>query len=550
MVLLVLPACVAQEGSGPLLSVTSRLVQVSVVARDKSGQPVRDLTRDDFTIFDNGHPQKVAVFSLDVADPAAVAKSLAAASSKSAPLVVENRVAVPEEERMGITVIVLDALNLGSTDNFVYARRQLLEFLKTLQVGDPVAIYSINGPQVLLIHDFTDDAESLIETAKTLSSPKTQGEAGSSPLSFSGDPSADGIGGDPHFAQVAAMLTRASQADAAAHLHLTTEWTLSALEAIARHLTGIPGRKNMIWISSGYPMNIGLNPESFAAASQPGVNQELFDYSDRTNRIARLLAEAEVVVYPVDPAGVTTDHMYRASNNGRPPRGRMVTAGEKAAPGIATIRAIAKQTGGEAFVNNAIAANIRKAVDDGRVTYTLGFYPQQGAWDGKFHSLKVGVDRAGVEVRTRSGYFAKSVAELAPEREQALKLAVASPLEGAAIGVKVNVPSNPLDWSAQDVVVNINAHDLRFQPKDGRMQAAVDVVFAQQAADGRIMKGEQKSLSFNLTPESYDEALKTGLTLPEKLDVNRDAARVHIVVRDTATGALGSVSIPIRPSKM
>jgi VWFA-related protein len=537
----------AQQDAGPVLRVTSRLVQISVVAQDKHGNPVRDLTRDDFTITDNNHPQKISVFSLDVAEPSALpTQSTTASAPADAPLVVSNRTLLPEQKRMGVTVIVLDALNLGSTDDFVYGRKQLLEFLKTLQVGDPVALYSINGPQVLLIHDFTDDTASLIEVARTLSSPKTEGEAGASPTAFAGDPSSAGIGSDPHFAQVAGMLMRASQADAASQARVKTEWTLTALEAIARHLTGIPGRKNMIWISSGYPMNIGLSPEAFAAASQAGVNQELFSYSDRTDRIARLFAEAEVVVYPVDPGGVRTDRMYRASNNGRPSGGRFITAGEKAAPQIATIRAIAKQTGGIAYVNNAIARNIREAVDDGRITYTIGFYPTQDQWDGKFHSLKVTVNRPGIEVRTRSGYFAKAIAELPREREQALHLAVSSPLEGEAIGVKVKVPTNPLGWASQDVAVLIDPRDLRFESKDGRMQSGVDVVFAQQAADGHIVKGEQKSIAYDLTPEKYQDGLKNGLALPEKLWVERDASRVHVVVRDTATGAVGSVSVPIR----
>jgi VWFA-related protein len=539
--------CIAQQGTDPVLRVTSRLVQISVVAQDKHGNPVRDLTRDDFTVIDNNHPQKISVFSLDIAEPTtAPAQSLTTSAPNDAPLVVSNRTLQPEQKRMGVTVIVLDALNLGSTDDFVYGRKQLLEFLKTLQVGDPVALYSINGPQVLLIHDFTDDTASLIEVARTLSSPKTEGEAGASPTAFAGDPSSVGIGSDPHFAQVASMLMRASQADAASQARIKTEWTFTALEAIARHLTGIPGRKNMIWISSGYPMNIGLNPEAFAAAAQAGVNQELFSYSDRTDRIARLLAEAEVVVYPVDPGGVRTDHGYRASNNGRPSSGRFITAGEKAAPQLATIRAIAKQTGGIAYVNNAIARNIREAVEDGRVTYTIGFYPSQEEWDGKFHSLKVSVNRPGVEVRTRSGYFAKSIAELPREREQALHLAVASPLEGEAIGVKVKVPSNPLGWAAQEVAVLIDPRDLYFGSRDGRMESGVDVVFAQQAPDGHIVKGEQKSISYDLTPEKYQEGVRNGLALPEKLWVERDASRVHVVVRDTATGAVGSVSIPIR----
>lgn len=81
------------------------------------------------------------------------------------------------------------------------------------------------------------------------------------------------------------------------------------------------------------------------------------------------------------------------------------------------MRLIAKQTGGLAFFNNDIAGNIRRAVEDGRVAYTLGFYPSEAAWDGKYHALEVTVQRLGVQVRTGAGYFAESISGSAPERE-------------------------------------------------------------------------------------------------------------------------------------
>lgn len=538
----VLIGSLGAQNNETVLRVTSRLVQVSVIVQDKKGEPVRDLTRDDFSITDNNRQQKIAVFSLDVAEGTPAAP--AAANAPAPALVVSNRVARPEEKRMGVTVVVFDALNIHGLDDFVYGRKQLVQFLKTLEPGDPVALYFINGPTVRVAHDFTDDTSALIEAANKLSDWERLKDAGSGPSLEEASSVGDAGGG--YFATIAAFMQQASEADEAARLRMTAEWTLTALEAIARHLTGIPGRKNLIWISNGYPMNIGLSPEAFKAAAQAGVNQELFDYSERTNRIARILAEAEVVVYPVDPAGVRTDHMYRASNAGRPSSGRFITAGERAAPTIATIRAIAKQTGGLAFFNNEIAGNMRRAVDDGRVTYTLGFYPPEESWDGKYHAIKVLVDRKGVEVRTRDGYFAKPLAELAPEREESLRQAVASPLEGAAIGVKVKVPSNPLGWAEQDLVVTIDPRDIRFETRDGRMRADVDVVFAQQSHDGGILKGEKKTLALSLSPESYQEGLKSGLTLQEHIAVDSTASRLRVVVRDASTGAEGSVSIPVR----
>jgi hypothetical protein len=228
----------------------------------------------------------------------------------------------------------------------------------------------------------------------------------------------------------------------------------------------------------------------------------------------------------------------------------MVTAGEIAEPRFASMRLLAKQTGGLAFYNaNDLSGSIQRAIDDARITYTLGFYPPEAAWDGKYHELKVQVKRPGITVRAREGYSASApVASSEPDRQQALQLAVASPLEGAAIGVRVNVESNPLDWWGQDIVVVIDPHDIRFQARAGRMRSEVDVVFAQLASDGRRLDGEKKTLQYALFPESYENALAQGLFLTESLTIDPRASRVRIVVRDASTGAAGSVSIPVRPA--
>ena len=226
----------------------------------------------------------------------------------------------------------------------------------------------------------------------------------------------------------------------------------------------------------------------------------------------------------------------------------MRTEGEKAAPSHRTMLTIAKQTGGMAYFNNDIAGNIRKAADDGKMSYTLGFYPADEAWDGKYHSLKVTVDRPGVEIRTRAGYFAKAITELATERSDALRLAVASPLEGEAIGVNVKVPSNPLTASDAEVVVNIDPRDIHFESKDGKLHGEVDVVFAQKSKDGRLVKGEQKTIQYDLSNDSYQGSLKSGLNLPTQLTIDSSAFLVRIVVRDTFSGSVGSVSVPVRHS--
>jgi VWFA-related protein len=547
-----LAGVMAQEPDVTVFRATSRLVQVNVIVNDKNGSPVHELTRGDFILTDNGRPQDISVFTAEAAEPG---KSKISPSTGADPLTVNNRTVPVAGKSMPVTVILFDALNILTLDDLLYGKREAVKFLRTLQPGDPVALYSLNGPTVRVIHDFTDDANSLIQVAQRLSGVRLLKDVGVGPAV--GPASNPGSRDSGRFQQLGEWFQEASRADEAARLRTRTEWTLTALEDIAHHLTGFPGRKNLIWISGAFPITIGLGIGSFQADRKAGVNQELYTFSDREKRIGRLFTEAQVAVYPMDPASLVTDQIYSAAMphgerqiQAWTATGHMVTAGEIAEPRFASMRLLAKQTGGLAFYNaNDLAGSIRRAVDDARVTYTLGFYPPATAWDGKYHDLKVLVKRAGFVLRAREGYFASaSGVESEPDREQALRLAVASPLEGEAIGVKVHVQSNPLDWWGQEVVVVIDPHDIRFEERDGRMRSEVDLLFVQQAPDGHRIDGEKQTLQYALLTDSYETALGQGLFFEEQITIEPQASRLRIVVRDASTGAVGSVSVPVRPA--
>ena len=529
---------IAQRPEETVLKVTSRLVQVSVVAHDRNGKIVRDLTRDDFTLTDNGQPQPISVFSVQMAEPA---ESAPDPPDTANPLVISNRTLRNTAEPIAVTVILFDALNISRLDDFLYAKREVVKFLSTLRPADPVALYSINGPKMRVIHDFTDDSASLVQTAQRLSH---------SPHFSTG---AD----DDRTAQLGAWLKEKSREDEAARLRMTTEWTLAALADVAHHLVGIPGRKSLLWISESFPITIGLDTDSFTQDRSRRAYQQLDAFSARERNIGRLLTDAQVAVYPISPSGLVMDPINGADIAPREAHatleswtqsGYMVTAAEEAEPRIAAMIALANETGGLAFHNaNGVSASMRRAVEDAGVSYILGFYLPEETWDGEYHEIGIQVKVSGVQVRGRKGYFASlEENEFAPDRAGALRLAAASLLEGAAIGLKVNVESNPLAWYGQDIVLAMNARDIRFEQVDGRMRAVVDVALVQQAGDGRTLGGVKDTLLYALLAGSYDRALSDGLFFDEKLTVMPGASRVRVLVRDVSSGAVGSVSIRVR----
>src|SRR5213075_950040 len=144
--------------------------------------------------------------------------------------------------------------------------------------------------------------------------------------------------------------------------------TVRALLSIARNIAGYPGRKNLLWISSSFP--IALMPESgnFVASR---------DYQNETREVANALAEAKVAVYPIDPAGLGSLSYFSADTR---PRGDMFSSlSRESQMGLdkrATMETLADQTGGRVCVgDNDLGDCVRKAINDSSAFYELAYYP-------------------------------------------------------------------------------------------------------------------------------------------------------------------------------
>src|SRR4029079_14861206 len=150
---------------------------------------------------------------------------------------------------------------------------------------------------------------------------------------------------------------------------------------------------------------------------------------------------------------------------------------------------LADERGGRAFYfNNDRAGSIRTAISDAEVSYTLGFYPSENAFDGKFHNLEVKVARPDIEVRHRTGYFA--VKDQAPddkERRSIIAELMTSPLDASQIGLQASVQADKTDAKASRLLLRIDAADLHFDRRNDRWGGIVDVAM-------RVESSKEKSV--------------------------------------------------------
>lgn len=497
--------------------VTTRLVEVSVVAETKDGEPVADLKREEFRLFDQGREEQITAFTMPIAARPAPARPLP-------PNTFSNRL-----DRLGApaaaTVILFDGLNTRLTDQ-AYARQQVLKFLRQLRPGERVALYVLGrGPRIL--QDFTSDVAAVREALE-----KFQGEPSPSLDAPLYDPA---MSAGEHFGawlgELALNLVEHFEEDRAFR-------TARSLIAIAHHLERLPGRKNLLWVSGSFPISIEL--EQLPRPSRSGRRPR--SISPEIERAARALNNANLAVYPIDARGLMAPQEYRAD---------LATGGEHV-PGrdqamFATMRLLARRTGGRAFYNNNdLYAALRRATEDAGRAYVLAYSPSHQEWNGRFREIKVEVSRPGVQLHYRGGYFAQPEEPTEPwYREQVLDSAVWSPLDATRIGLTVRALATAP--GKLDLELDIDAPDLVFQRATGELwESKLDLWLVQLDARDNQVSTYARTNNLRLNEATYQRVLAAGgLRLVEHLDLKEGAKLVRVLVRDLASGALGSLTIPL-----
>jgi VWFA-related protein len=263
-----------------VIRVSTRIVEVSVIARDKKGSPIRDLTKGDFVLFDNGKPRSISAFSVDSSDaPVASREPLA-------PNVFSNQ---PPARRSNVTILLLDGMNTEPVDQ-ARSLPQIVSFLETIPRGDHVAIYTFGLSGLRILQDFTTDSARL---KKAISDYRLR-ESGLGAQTVGAEPA------QPNsfeaFAQNSAVKFEMLQ------LRLRVQRTLDALRAIANHVAGVHGRKSLVWVSSAFPFTFGLEEATARGVLASDVERGNFNYEVTQAMLA--FQRANLAIYPVDARGL------------------------------------------------------------------------------------------------------------------------------------------------------------------------------------------------------------------------------------------------------
>jgi VWFA-related protein len=497
-------AAAAQET--PVLRVNTRLVEVDVVVHSK-GSIVADLKQDDFTVLDNGKPQKIASFNI-------VSSKSAAGTSIPLPAgAVTNRISTSGQEPAGTTVVLYDTLNTATEDQS-WARQELLRYLGTLERGEHFALYSL-GKFLRVIQDFTDDPERIRQAARR-SRPESSGDQTADDLTADLLASAPDLGDDiaNGMQQNAIMMMQdAAQVNRAVI-------TGKAMELIAKHLQGLPGRKKLIWISSSFAAQ---TTDIRSHNGKPTIEHKQFDRE--IEKAVHALNDANVAVYPIDPKPIDSVAFLR--------------------PGIDAMNLFAGGTGGRAFyVINDVAKAIKTAVEDTEITYSLGFYPGDIKLDGSYHSLSIKVARKGTDLSARKGYFATDLKQPTEKQTiESLRDIFATPLEATGIGMTARLDPHPRQAGVQQLTMTFNLQELHLEKEKNNWVALIHL--ATYFPSAAKPNGTEESIKITLTEQRLKESLANGYTMQRLIIVGNRKGDLRLAVQDRVTGAAGSVKLAL-----
>jgi len=535
------------------------LVQVPVVVRDKQGVHVSGLSKDDFEILENGKAQKIATFEEFTTVIQPVTPGTAASNTLS------NSPGTAGKPH-SMTVVVLDTVNTPFLDQ-AYGRKELIRYLATnLNPGQSLALVVLTSRGVRIVQGLTQDSTALVQAVNRLKGAVSTME--DTDIDTQARAFADSAGNFPSalarpspngtvYAGLYDFVMNGDSDIARLQQDRAIESTMRGFLDISWALSGISGRKSLIWATGSFPFYID------SPGAVPAHLSVLYE------RTMKALNDAEISVYPVDVRGlVNTSAGASAAGNTRAPRGpatvqQLVARNWLQGSTLDTLRDFAEMTGGQAFFNsNDIATSFHRAAADSDSYYVVSYYLDTANRAPGWRKLKVKINRKNIDVRARNGFFVTN-ATVNPALTLKLDLdfAIHSPFDCTGVPLSVQWTDAPPPDVSKDAPVNgANKTDnkkkvgflLRVAGSGVSIEAGpanrfnLDLIaYAFTGKDTETAANFAKNFEGSFPDTQLPKFREKGFGYREALNLSPGNYTVRFVVRDNFSGRVGSISAPI-----
>jgi len=504
-----------QRNSGFRFKVTTNLVLVNVVVRDKQGNLVRGMTKDDFQLLEDGKPQTIADFGFEDTDAIALeAQSSAGVTGVAgAPAPLPDPQTPEEMRNRRIIILFFDftAMDPEQIDRSVATAKKFAE--KQMAPADLVALVSL-ASSLRVDLDLTASKERILRALDAYASGQGQG--------FDA--------GDTGSAEGAAETGGSFTPDDTDYNVFNTDRKLEALESLMQTLGGIQQKKSIIYFSNGI--------------SRSGIENQA-----ALRGATAMAAKTNCSIYPVDIRGLLAlppgGEAQSASLHGVSAYNGQASINqfESNASSQETLSTLAADTGGKAFLDsNDFGQVFTRVQKDTSAYYVLGFYSTNSVQDGRYRRIQVRVKRQDVKLEFRQGYYAPRDFQhfRQEDRERQMEDELASELPETDVPVYIGAAYFRLDSSRFFIPVSlvIPGSQIPFTKEQDKDKASVDIIGVVRDERGFPFGNVRDTVQLNLDASQHvrrkNVQYNTGFILP------RGSYHMKFVVRENQTGRLGS----------
>ncbi len=537
------------------LKVTTRLVNLALVASDKHGKPITDLKQEDIEIYDNGRRQQLHAFHHSMPGTISVP-----APSEPSDTFTNTLSAAQSDDAPDTLILLIDESHVAYRD-LTRARGEVLRFLKGSRPGSRVAVYSMNEHGFHAIQDITSDhvvIEATLEKWMPSAAAVSQAEA----LDRRNNQQIDTVRNPSDLNSVNGNYEETPDSITSIDPQLRQlgdnplRQALLSMVSLARHFASVPGHKSMVWIAGD---SVLADWDDKAV----GMEKEKSHFEAAILHTKEALNEAHISLYAIDASAVQTGAVSAELGNqnvmlnpvatlnsapGGQPRntspGRVTATMQQEMHTIQTpVRELAESTGGRAVNKGGDLKAVLDGIDqESTALYEIGFDPDTPA-DGKYHTLQVKIpSRKDVKLRYRSGYLYNEESGNTKERFQE---AVWNPSD--LTGLALTAEAEPATDSASGpgtVKLRIAFPGLALEQKNGRWADNLYIFVAQRDDAAQKAEVSGDTLRLSLKQATYDTGMPAGIPYRHPVDLQSKLGSVRIIVVDGNSGKMGSVTMP------
>lgn len=567
-------------------SVKVSRVVLDVVVTDSKGKPVEGLNADDFKVTEDGVLQPIRNFDVHMAAPATPSQQDICLHLPANTF--SNLELAPSDKP--VTVLLYDVLNTPQAA-LPYAHQALVKFIKDQKDSTKIAIFVLSD-RLHMVQGFTDDETRLMEA---IDSKAVKSRVSQLRVADSNDNTASVLASDPSASALTqqqqpsaadtpvgadAILAQLNDVEAEEQAYLLQqrlEITVNAFTNIARFVSVLPGRKNLIWMSGAFPSEIF--PDNTVGTGSRGEFNNAILFQEDIRRAQSVLKDSRVAIYPVDVRGLQADPQFSASTRYAAGPPKTSTFGLQQAAEHATMDTIADSTGGRAFYNtNGLKEAMDAAVRQGSAYYSLTYSPSNTKEDGGERKIKVMLSRPGYQMFYRRQYFASdghttpekplvmdmNMQHGAPDSSELFFEASVVPVGGAmaaspdeltnlktfleinAKGKRTKILNGPQTIQHYDIDFAILGRQLQMPlAENGRYATAMRFGLAAYTDNSELLNGMEVTVENTIPEVQYRKIESQGYHASMIFAVPKDAVSLRIAVRDEIGNRIGTIEVPL-----